>query len=90
VSKQVCIVAVNFKGQLGDHVGNSVSLPPVAGRRPGQVPSTKGPGVHDLSLDMRMDPETAATIRQVSDMKEKAVVAEDYETVRSRWRCSRL
>jgi hypothetical protein len=75
----VCVVAVNFKGQVGG--GNSVSLPPVAGRRAAPGPHSKGPGVHDLSLDMRMDPETAATIRQVSDMKEKAVADEDYEMV---------
>ena len=31
---------------------------------------------------MRMDPETAATIREVSAMKEKAVDDEDYELVR--------
>ena len=39
--------------------------------------------MHDLAVDMRMDPETAATIRQVSAMKEKAVDDEDYELVRS-------
>lgn len=75
VTKQVCIVAVNFKGSSGASGPGGVSLPAVPARRDPR-------GVHDLSLDMRMDPETAATIRQVSDMKDRAVADEDYETVR--------
>jgi hypothetical protein len=77
VTKQVCIVAVNFKGGSAGSAGGS-SLPAVPSRRDAR-------SVHDLSLDMRMDPETAATIRQVSDMKDRAVADEDYETVRA-WR----
>ena len=43
-----------------------------------------GAGVHDLAVDMGMDPETAALLRDVSRRKEAAVAAEEYELVRRR------
>lgn len=66
-------MAVNFKGSAG-------GVPGVPSGGGGPIRKAAA-AVHDLSLDMRMDPETAATIRTVSDMKERAVASEDYETV---------
>jgi centrosomal protein CEP104 len=79
---QVSIIAVNVLGSvLPGHALDGPGTQPPGGvvRRPTH---SKPPGVHDLAVDMRLDPETAATIRQVSAMKEKAVMDEDFALVR--------
>ena len=83
---QVGIVAVNLLG--GDDakdVGPISSSPghahhsPIRGDK--AVPSYSNQ-LNDLSIDMNLDPQTAAKLRQLVDAKAKAVANEDYVTAK--------
>lgn len=81
---QVGLIAINIIGRPGvdDAVAAAVDdggrgkavIPP----RPG-VAARGGAGVNDLAVDMGMDPETAALLRDVNRRKDAAVASEDYE-----------
>lgn len=71
---QVGIVAVSFlgaSGQAGKGMGPSETL--IAG---GSNP------LNDLSVDMNLDPQTAAKLRLLSETKARAIATEDYLTAK--------
>lgn len=86
---QVGLIAINVIGHPGSEdlpppgaIGGRPPLPGLAaGAGGGSVGG--GAGVNDLAVDMGMDPETAALLRDVSRRKEAAVASEEYELVRS-------
>jgi centrosomal protein CEP104 len=84
---QVGLIAINVIGHPGlddpaapmaadDISVRGGKLPP----RPG-AGARAGAGINDLAVDMGMDPETAALLRDVNKRKDAAVASEDYELV---------
>jgi len=45
------------------------------------IKRSRGGGVHDIAVDLGMDPETAALLREVASRKDAAVADEDFITV---------
>jgi len=74
---QIGLIAVNVLGLPA----NAPPAPTLAGGVRAPVPGAArpGPGVHDLAVDMGMDPETATLLREVVARKEGAVAAEEFE-----------
>lgn len=70
---QVGLVAVNFSGHEGDGDGGHKVV--------GGSPKGKN-SLNDLSIDMNLDPATAAKLRLMSEAKSKAVATEDYLTAK--------
>lgn len=71
--------------QVGIIAFNAIGVPiagPVSPGGRGDRAMRVGAGAHDLAVDLRMDPETANLLRQISGMKEQAVEMEDFDTVR--------
>ena len=80
---QVGLIAINVIGH-GGYEDAPIAAGPIAAGRPIPTNASGGAaaGVHDLAVDMGMDPETAALLRDVNRRKEAAVAAEEYELVR--------
>lgn len=78
IFSQVGLIALNALGQpaapssTSQH--QSQSALGVQGRS-----GARGTGVHDLAVDMGMDPDTAAILREVAHRKDVAVAVEDFE-----------
>ncbi len=82
---QVGIIAVNFLGTENPDARNRIA----PGKVPTQSNATSGPRgepVHDtltdLSVDLNLDAQTAAKLRQLAEAKAKAVASEDYATAK--------
>lgn len=63
---------VNYRGELPSGGPNPTGVPKRSGG------SKSGAGVQDLAVDMGVDPQTAATLRDVHSQKVAAVDREDY------------
>lgn len=91
---QVGIIALNVLGQpvsagggggiVGGGGGGYGAVPMLdGGVGGGKPPLAAGRrGIHDLAVDMGLDPETAALLRDVAARKEAAVAAEDFEAAK--------
>jgi len=77
---QVGIVAVNLLGAEGPGSMPSIASGPGGGGGGGGGGSVGGYSnpLNDLSIDMNLDPQTAAKLRLLSDAKSRAIATEDY------------
>ena len=76
IFSQVGLIALNALGQPASPIASSQTQQQGGLTRGG---GTRGTGVHDLAVDMGMDPDTAAMLREVAHRKDVAVAAEDFE-----------
>jgi centrosomal protein CEP104 len=82
---QVGIVAVNFIGTEDPSAG-AKAVPIAApisigkGSKPTGAPSSSS--LHDLSIDLNLDQDTATKMRLLADAKARAVESEDYRTAK--------
>jgi centrosomal protein CEP104 len=80
---QVGIVAVNLLGNSEDSSISSSSSSQVnrnISNNNEYAPSNNS--LNDLSIDMNLDPQTAAKLRLLSDAKSRAIASEDYLTAK--------
>lgn len=78
IYNQVGIIAVSLMGNADD----AAPAKGAAKYIPGHKPSAPGTNYNDLSIDLNLDPQTAAKLRQLSEAKSRAVDAEDYPTAK--------
>jgi centrosomal protein CEP104 len=73
---QVGVVAVNLLGTSSSGPSGARGLDASGGAEMGGNP------LNDLSVDMNLDPQTAAKLRLLSETKSRAIATEDYLTAK--------